>query len=428
MGKTVRPLPLACEWEEISEAYKAHIYPTLERYFNLAEWYNNQDKVVVDSNVYTVGERVRLGLELKLRLLCRKNKNRIKAHHYANHTSPDEAKNHPPPPKVWGERTQDDWNALKVDKGYYEDLIETWRKGHSNRKTGQFKTKENEQRYLDMKVMKDNIKAGLIPFKTDQEILDEIVLSDNRQNMSGMGRKLPGGGSTSRRRANRAFGDIMTRDQITQMFRQQEQEKELYRKQAEEAHARAYLDSLKADAADQRAIVAQQNSEANNAALGQFFMHYNSPNSTRPFNPPTFSLVPPPPPGPMPQLTPNWAHLLQPPFLFNQPLQPPYTGPLQPLQPLYTGPFPLTPVTNNNFNNCYRPVINSTYCVASSSNSQAESPRYILQTNPHMNDLRNCEQLAQDLARENNNESSSEEEEEGEQQSGGDDDYSDEDE
>ncbi|GJX36110.1 hypothetical protein Tco_0247667 [Tanacetum coccineum] len=29
MGKTVRPLPLACEWEEIPEAFKAHIYPTL---------------------------------------------------------------------------------------------------------------------------------------------------------------------------------------------------------------------------------------------------------------------------------------------------------------------------------------------------------------------------------------------------------------
>ncbi|GJV27457.1 hypothetical protein Tco_1383905 [Tanacetum coccineum] len=154
MGETVRPLPLACEWDEIPEAFKAHIYPRLE----------------------------------------------------------------------------------KVDKGYYEDLIETWRKGHSNKKTGQFKTTENKQRYLDMKAMQDNVKVGLIPFKTDQEILDEIVPSDNRQNMSGMGRKLPGGGSTSRRRANPAFGDVMTRDQITQMFRQQEQEKELLRKQVEEAH------------------------------------------------------------------------------------------------------------------------------------------------------------------------------------------------
>ncbi|GJX16838.1 hypothetical protein Tco_0217670 [Tanacetum coccineum] len=147
MGETVRPLPLACEWEEIPEAFKAHIYPTLESYFNLAEWYNNQDKVVVGSNVYTVRERVRLGLELKLRLLWRKNKNKIKADHYTKHDSPDEAKNHPPPPRVWGDRTQDEWNELKVEKGHYEDLIETWRKGHSIKKTGEFKTEQNKQRY-----------------------------------------------------------------------------------------------------------------------------------------------------------------------------------------------------------------------------------------------------------------------------------------
>ncbi|GJT10163.1 hypothetical protein Tco_0857205 [Tanacetum coccineum] len=30
MGETVKYLPLACEWEEIPEAYKAHIFPTLE--------------------------------------------------------------------------------------------------------------------------------------------------------------------------------------------------------------------------------------------------------------------------------------------------------------------------------------------------------------------------------------------------------------
>ncbi|GJZ55343.1 zinc finger, PHD-type containing protein [Tanacetum coccineum] len=179
MGETIRPLPLACEWEEIPEAFKAHIYPTLESYFNLAEWYNNQDKVVVGSNVYTVGER------------------------------------------------------------------------------------------LDMKAMQDRIKAGIIPFKTDQEILDEVVPSDNRQNMSGMGRKLPGGGSTSRRRTHRAYGDVMNRDQMTQILRQQEQEKELYRKQAEEAQQRAYLASLKADQADQRANVAYQNTESIYGALGK---------------------------------------------------------------------------------------------------------------------------------------------------------------
>ncbi|GJV21689.1 hypothetical protein Tco_1370709 [Tanacetum coccineum] len=113
-----------------------------------------------------------------------------------------------------------------------------------------------------MKAMQEMIKACIIPFKTDQEILDEVVPSDNRQNMSGMGRKLPGGGSTSRRRANRAYEDVMARDHMTQILRQQEQEKELYWKQAEEAHAWAYLASLKADTADQRANVAYQNTES----------------------------------------------------------------------------------------------------------------------------------------------------------------------
>ncbi|GJU43063.1 hypothetical protein Tco_1200329 [Tanacetum coccineum] len=303
MGETVRPLPLACEWEEIPEAFKAHIYPTLESYFNLAEWYNNQDKVAVGSNIYMVRERVRLGLELKLRLIWRKNKNRIKADHYTKHDSPYEAKNHPPPPRVWGDRTQDEWNE-KSRKGITRTSLR-----HGGRGT-----------QLDMKAMPDRIKAGLISFKTDQEILDEVVPSDNRQNMSGMGRKLPGDGSTSRRRTHRAYRDVMNRDQMTQILRQQEQEKELYRKQAEEAQQRAYLASLKADQADQRANVAYQNTESIYGAL-------------------------------------------------------------------------------------------------------AQRPHYTLLTNPHMNDSRSCDQLAQDLAREKNNEcSSGEEEEEGEQQSG--DDYS----
>ncbi|GJW15435.1 acidic leucine-rich nuclear phosphoprotein 32 family member A [Tanacetum coccineum] len=210
-----QPLQLGFDYADLGTFHPLGNF-AVASYFNLAEWYNNQDKVVVGSNVYTVGERVRLGLELKLRLLWRKNKNRIKADHYTKHDSPDEAKNHPPPPRVWGDRTQDEWNELvdwwshpnrvsrslqnaanrakntilthqgkksfaqgrneyKVEKGHYEDLIETWRKGHSSKKTGEFKTEQNKQRYLDMKAMQGRIKAGIIPFKTDQEILDEVV-------------------------------------------------------------------------------------------------------------------------------------------------------------------------------------------------------------------------------------------------------------
>ncbi|GJX89939.1 hypothetical protein Tco_0343265, partial [Tanacetum coccineum] len=122
MGETVRYLPLACEWEEIPEAYKAHIFPTLESYFDLASWYNNQDKVVMGNNVYTVGDRVKLGLQLKLRILWRKNKQRIKADHFTRYGSAEEARNHLPPKKVWGDRTEDEWNNL-VDWWSHPDRV-----------------------------------------------------------------------------------------------------------------------------------------------------------------------------------------------------------------------------------------------------------------------------------------------------------------
>ncbi|GJR72455.1 acidic leucine-rich nuclear phosphoprotein 32 family member A [Tanacetum coccineum] len=443
MGETVKYLPLACEWEEIPEAYKAHIFPTLESYFDLASWYNNQDKVVMGHNVYTVGDRVKLGLQLKLRILWRKNKQRIKADHFTRYGSAEEARNHLPPKKVWGDRTEDEWNNLvdwwshpdrvarslqnaanrakntilthqgkksfaqgrneyKVQKGHYEDLIETWRKTHSRPETGEFKTEKNRKRYLDMKSMQDQVRAGVIPYKTDQDILDEVVPSTNRQNMSGKGRKLPGGGSTSRRRGPQAFPDAISREELDRILRQNDQEAELLRKQTAEAYQRAYLAALKADAA-------YQNSETMYGAIGEYFSNY-APNPTPPFMPPAFARPT------MPQLSPEWAHLLNPPFPYNQPLQPSYAGPsqytgppgytgtprytapLQPLQPPYVGQFPFTPVNNNTFNNCYHPVMNSN--LASTSYSQPELPRFI--TNPHNNDTRSVDELARDKAGEDN--------------------------
>ena len=94
--------------------------------------------------------------------------------------------------------------------------------------------------------------------------------------MSGRDRKLPGGGSTSRRSANSTFGsDVMTRDEITQLLRQEQQENELYKKQAEEAQQRAYLAALKADAAYSGIVNFQ-------SLLGQFFTHYNPHMSQNP--------------------------------------------------------------------------------------------------------------------------------------------------
>ncbi|GKA27538.1 putative reverse transcriptase domain-containing protein [Tanacetum coccineum] len=245
-------------------------------------------------------------------------------------------------------------------------------------------------------------KSLLIPYKTDQDILDEVVPSTNRQNMSGKGRKLPGGGSTSRRRGPQAFPDAISREELDRILRQKDQEAELLRKQTAEAQQRAYLAALKADAA-------YQNSETMYGAIGEYFSNY-APNPTRPFMPPAFARPT------MPQLSPEWAHLLNPPFPYNQPLQPSYAGPsqytgppgytgpprytapLQPLQPPYVGQFPFTPVNNNTFNNCYHPVMNSN--LASTSYSQPELPRFI--TNPHNNDTRSVDELARDKAGEDN--------------------------
>ncbi|GJZ63192.1 hypothetical protein Tco_0619613 [Tanacetum coccineum] len=285
------------------KAYKAHIFPTLESYFDLASWYNNQDKVVMGNNVYTVGDRVKLGLQLKLRILWRKNKQRIKADHFTRLVRP--------------------------------------------------RSKES---------------------------------------------------SATEERGPQAFPNVISREELDRILRQKDQEAELLRKQTAEAQQRAYLAALKADAA-------YQNSETMYGAIGEYFSNY-APNPTRPFMPPAFARPT------MPQLSPEWAHLLNPPFPYNQPLQPSYAGPsqytgppgytgpprytapLQPLQPPYVGQFPFTPVNNNTFNNCYNPVMNSN--LASTSNSRPELPRFII--NPHNNDTRSVDELARDreLAGEDN--------------------------
>ncbi|GKG38534.1 hypothetical protein Tco_0460246, partial [Tanacetum coccineum] len=79
--------------------------------------------------------------------------------------------------------------------------------------------------------------------------------------MSGKGRKLPGGGSTSRRRGPQAFPDVISREEMDRILRQRDQEAELLRKQTTEAQQRAYLAALKAD-------VAYQNSETMYGAIG----------------------------------------------------------------------------------------------------------------------------------------------------------------
>ncbi|GJY15490.1 hypothetical protein Tco_0385912 [Tanacetum coccineum] len=196
--------------------------------------HNNQQPLTLGFDVDDLGEVVGWqkcihgggnghdGLQLKLRLLWRKNKNRIKAQQYTIYDSPDEAKNHLPPSTVWGERTHDEWNELvdwfshpnqvsrsmrnvhnaSEEPRYHPSMgknrsamerNEYSRKGISRtsldvgevstqlKGTGQFKYEENKQRH---------IRAGVIPYKTDQEILDEVVPSEQTVRYVGHGKEV----------------------------------------------------------------------------------------------------------------------------------------------------------------------------------------------------------------------------------------------
>ncbi|GJR17497.1 hypothetical protein Tco_1263868 [Tanacetum coccineum] len=89
----------------------------------LARTASAEDKVVMGTNVYTVGGReVKLGLPIEMRILWRKNKQLIKADHFTRYGSAEEARNHLPPNKVWGDRTEDEWNNL-VDWWSHPDRV-----------------------------------------------------------------------------------------------------------------------------------------------------------------------------------------------------------------------------------------------------------------------------------------------------------------
>lgn len=208
-----------------------------------------------------------------------------------------------------------------------------------------------------MKSLHDQVKAGTTPLMTEQEILDKVVPSDNRKNMSGRGRKMTGTSKSKRRPYEE---DYITREQMTELLRWEHQEKELYKNQTEEAQQRAIV-------AEQEARLARETANATNSRmgtfesfLGQFFTFYN--NQGNPFPVP----FPPPNPAPFP------GHS-------------PFPGPAT-LQ----APFP---DLNNVFNSCYRPsFLGSITCPGSSSNYEMPPPevlnKYLLPNNPHLRRIR----------------------------------------
>ena len=87
-----------------------------------------------------------------------------------------------------------------------------------------------------MKSLQDQVKAGLKKFKTDGEIIDAIIKSKSRENLPGRGRRLAGTGSSRRVVHEESFGtNSITRDEIQHLMNREHREKEILKKQAEDA-------------------------------------------------------------------------------------------------------------------------------------------------------------------------------------------------
>ncbi|GJT65866.1 hypothetical protein Tco_1017346 [Tanacetum coccineum] len=94
-----------------------------------------------------------------------------------------------------------------------------------------------------------SVRDRVFPVQTDQEILDASVRVTSVRTVGLWAGSYKVVANSRSARQNQAFADVMTREQMTQILRQKEQENELLRKQAEEAQQRAYLAALKADSA-----------------------------------------------------------------------------------------------------------------------------------------------------------------------------------
>ncbi|GJZ34481.1 hypothetical protein Tco_0580298 [Tanacetum coccineum] len=125
--------------------------------------------------------------------------------------------------------------------------------------------------YLDlarMKSIKDQVNARTIEFKSDKEIIAEVTKSTNREHEPGVGRKLPVGTGSSSRISPEPNQDYCTREQITEIIRQEVADKERWKKAAEEASQQADLAKKQAESANERAARVE-------LVLDKFMGHYN---------------------------------------------------------------------------------------------------------------------------------------------------------
>ncbi|GJT13809.1 hypothetical protein Tco_0860851 [Tanacetum coccineum] len=262
IGNLVKNLPLDYDtWEQIPETARVSILPELKT-----------DK--------TVGSMVELGLLQSMKKQFRHFKNRIKDEYFSKFESVKEAKRKMPPEDDW-KKGQAAWEK-QVDWWADPKRVEKAAKNAENRAKKRTATYQGSKsfaqgrhEYARMKSIKDQVNARTIEFKSDKEIIAEVTKSTNREHESGVGRRLPVGTGSSSRISPEPNQDYCTREQITEIIRQEVADKERWKKAAEEAKQEAELAKQEAELAKQEAKLANERAARVELVLDKFMGHYN---------------------------------------------------------------------------------------------------------------------------------------------------------
>ncbi|GKB74261.1 acidic leucine-rich nuclear phosphoprotein 32 family member A [Tanacetum coccineum] len=259
VGELIKEIPLYYDsWEKVPLTDKAPLIPRLQTYFDLQPHLNDETVIKINGEDKTVGSLVRAGLQRDFARRYSDKKCKFKDKWFNKKTVEQARQEKPSKWKkfvdFWSEpdrMKQSERNAANRAKNKvtthqgsksfaqgrheffeenqrYEGLIDHWRRRHSD-KDGNFRTRENETLYAEMKAIQDAITAGTIPPKTDRQILAEVTRSTNRAHIAGVGRNLAGTGNLDSGRSQPDPG-YCTREQLEDLKRQHALEKEEQRK------------------------------------------------------------------------------------------------------------------------------------------------------------------------------------------------------
>ncbi|PWA42073.1 hypothetical protein CTI12_AA548870 [Artemisia annua] len=228
----VRQIPMDYEsWEKVPAADKATIIPNLQRYFDLQSHFRDHTLIQVKGEQRTVGSLVRDGLEKDFAGRYSDNKYKFKKRCLTKAGSIEAARRMKLPEWKAGD---DAWQKL-VDFWAGPKRMEQSERNSKNRSKIKVTTHQGSKSFAqgrhefgEMKAIQKAIKEKKMDPKTDRESVNEVLKSHNRGHIAGVGRVVPGTGSSCRSsQADQAF---CTREEVEEMKKKHAMELEEQRK------------------------------------------------------------------------------------------------------------------------------------------------------------------------------------------------------